>query len=112
MLHIKKQQQKIKAPIILNLQATNERLGKIATEMDELSGSLEFMQNQLDEELWSGKQGITILENNIKSTEKDLFDPDEVSAKLVELEERSWWNNFQIDGLQETPNETWKTCEK
>ena len=49
--HEKKNKQKIKAPIILNLQATNERLGKIVTEKDDLSGSLEFMQNQLDEEL-------------------------------------------------------------
>ena len=58
----------IKALINSNLQATNKCLDKIATEMDELSKSLGFMQSQLDEELGSVKKDITKLENNIKST--------------------------------------------
>ena len=64
MLHIKKP---------LNLEATNERLGKIAIEMGELSKNLEFTQRQHNEELGSIKKDITKLENNIKSIEKDLF---------------------------------------
>ena len=80
--------------------------------MGELSKSLEFTQSQIDEELGNVKKGITKLENNNKSTEKDLLDPGDVSAKLVELEDRSRRNNLRIDGLQETPNETWKTCEE
>ena len=79
----------IKALINSNLQATNERLDKIATEMGKLSKSLEFIQSQLDEELGSIKKEITKIENNIKSIEKDLLDPDYVSTKLVELEDRS-----------------------
>ena len=74
--------------------------------MGELCKSLEFMQSQLDEELGNVKKDITKLENNIKSIEKDLLDPDDVSAKLVELEDRSQRNNLRIDGFQETPNET------
>ena len=102
----------IKALMNSNLKATNERLDKIATEMGELSKSLEFTQSQLDEELGNVKKDITKLENNIKSIEKDLLDPDDVSAKLVELEDRSRRNNLRIDGLRETPNETWKTFEE
>ena len=64
------------------------------------------MQSQLDKELGNVKKDITKLENNIKSIEKDLLDPDDVSAKLVELEDRSQRNNLRIDGFQETPNET------
>ena len=59
----------IKALINSNLQTTNERLDKIATEMGELSKSLEFMQSQLDGELGSVKKDITKLENQIKSIE-------------------------------------------
>ena len=106
------QEKTIKALINSNLQATNERLDKIATKMGELSKRLEFTQSQLDEELGSVKKGITKLESNIKSIEKDLLDPDDVTAKLFELEDRSSRNNLRIDGLQETPNETWKTCEE
>ena len=39
-----------------SLKATNERLDKIATEMGELSKTLEFTQSQLDEELGSAKK--------------------------------------------------------
>ena len=60
---------------------------------------LEFTQSQLDEELGNVKKDITKLENNIKSIEKDLLDPDDVSAKLIELEDRSRRNNLRIDGL-------------
>ena len=74
--------------------------------MGELSKSPEFTQSRLDEELANVKKDITKLENNIKSIEKDLLDPDDVSAKLVELEDRSQRNNLRIDGFQETPNET------
>ena len=94
------------------IKATNECLDKIATELNEWSKSLEFTQSQHDEELGSIKKDIIKLENNIKSIEKDLLDPDEIFAKLIELECRSWRSNLWIDGLQQTPNETWKTCEE
>ena len=79
--------------------------------MGKLSKSIEYTQSQLDEELGNVKKDITRLENNIKSIKKDLLDPDDVSVKLVELEDRSRRNYLRIDGLRETPNETWKTCE-
>ena len=50
--------------------------------------------------------------NNIKSIEKDLLDPHDVTAKLVELGDRSRRNNLQIDGLQDNLHETCKTYEE
>ena len=80
--------------------------------MGELSKNLEFTSSQLDKELGNVRKDTTKLENNIKSIEKDLLDPDDVSAKRVELEDRSRRNNLRIDGLRDKwPNETWKTCE-
>ena len=57
----------------------------------------------------SVKKDITKLENNIRSIEKNLLNPDDVSTKLVGLEDRSRRNDLQIYELQETPNETWET---
>ena len=94
------------------IKATNEFLDKIATEMNEWSKSLEFTQSRHDEELGSIRKDIIKLESNIKSIEKDLSDPDEIFAKLIKLECRPWRSNLRIDGLQQTPNETWKTCEE
>ena len=34
--------------------------------------------------------------------EDDLLDPNEVSKKLIQLEDRSWHNNLQFDGLKRT----------
>ena len=44
--------------------------------------------------------------------EDDLLDPNEVSKKLIELEDRSRRNNLRFDGLTEDPNETWDDCER
>ena len=43
----------------------------------------------------------------MKELENDLLDPNEVSEKLIEIEDRSRRNNLRIDGLIENKNETW-----
>ena len=43
---------------------------------------------------------------------EDLLDPDFVTEKLIELEDRSRQDNLRIDGVEETPNETWDICEE
>ena len=40
------------------------------------------------------------------------MNPNEVSKKLIELEDRSRCNNLRFDGLTEDPNETWNDCER
>ena len=75
------------------VQATNEHLDKISTDVDE-------------QEIGNVKKEIGNLERNIKNVENDLLDPEEVSSKLIELEYRSCQINVCIDGIQETPNET------
>ena len=45
--------------------------------------------------------------------DEDLLDPDFVTEKLIELEDRSRQKNLRIDGVEEkTPNETWDVCEE
>ena len=47
----------------------------------------------------------------MKGIEDDLLDQNDVSSKLTKLEDRSRRNNLRIDGIEETPNETWEDCE-
>ena len=68
---------------------------------------MEFTQKKIDEELFQVKKEIKNLKTEVKAIEDDLLNADEVSAKLVELEDRSRRNNLQIDGIKEEPNETW-----
>ena len=39
--------------------------------------------------------------------DEDLLDPNYITKKLIELENQSRSNNLRIDGVEETPNETW-----
>ena len=48
---------------------------------------------------------------SIKGIQDDLLDPNDVSSKLIELKDRSRRNNLRIDGVEETPNETWEDCQ-
>ena len=47
----------------------------------------------------------------MKGIEDDLLDQNDVSSKLTKLEDRSRRNKLRIDGIEETPNETWEDCE-
>ena len=40
------------------------------------------------------------------------IDTNDVSEKLIELEDRSRRNNLRLDGLNEDPNETWDDCKR
>ena len=93
-----------------NLQNTNDRLDKISKEMTELTKNLEFTQDQLKGEINYIKENIKHLETSIKGIEDDLLDPNDVSSKLIELEDRSRWNNLGIDNIEETPKGTRKDC--
>ena len=107
----KEHETKMSEMISHNLQNTNDRLDKISKEMNELTKSLEFTQDQLEGEINSIKENIKHLETSIKGIEDDLLDPNDVSSKLIELEDRSRRNNLRIDGIEEIPNETWEDCE-
>ena len=94
-----------------NLQNTNDRLDKISKEMNKLTKSLEFTQDQLEGEINNIKENIKHLGTSIKGIEDDILDPNDVSSKLIELEDRSRRNNLRIDGIEETLKETLEDCE-
>ena len=94
-----------------NFQNTNDRLDKISKEMTKLTKSREFTQDRLKGEINDIKKNIKNLDATIKGIEDDLLNPYDVSPKLIELEYSSRWNNLRIDGIEETPNETWEDCE-
>ena len=66
----------------------------------------------LYEELFQVKKEIKKLKTDFKTIEDGLLNGDEVSAKLMELEDRSRRNKLRIDGINEEPNETWDACGK
>ena len=94
------------------LQNFNERLDKISNEVLEMTKSLEFTQGKLDEEIAAVKNDISKIKSDMQVLEDDLVDPNEVSKKLIELEDRSGRNNLRFDGLTEDPNETCDDCER
>ena len=78
----------IKELINSNVNKTTERLDKLSAEIVDLTASLEFTQKKIDEELFQVKKEIKNLKTEVKAIEDDLLNADEVSAKLIELEDR------------------------
>ena len=92
-----KHEKKIDEIIKLHLQSPNKHLDKISMDVIELG---------------TVKNIIKKLASNMKESEKDLLDPNEVSEKLTELEGRLQRNNPCIHGLTENTNMTWDDSEK
>ena len=103
---------KINDIVKTNMEAVNVRLKKISEEVDEITKSLEFIQNKFDEELAIGKNNIKNVKSNMKEMTEDRLDSDKVSSKLIELEDRSQRNNFRIDSIAEDQNESWYEYEE
>ena len=109
---LKDHQEKVSEIIKSQLTNINERLDKISQEVVEITKSLEFTQEELHDGLANVKNDIKKVQTDLREIEDDLLDPTFVMEKLTELEDRSWRNNVRIDGIPETPNETWENCEE
>ena len=109
----KEHETKMSEMISNNLQNASDCLDKISKEMTELTKSFELTQYQLEGEINNIKENTKHLETSIKGIEDGLLDPNDVSSKLIELEDRSRWNrnNLCIDGTVETLNKTWEECD-
>ena len=69
---------------------------------------------------------MTDLKSSVEHTDADLndlsdrvdeiydyqVDPEYVTNKLIDLEDRSRCNNLKIEGISESRNETWEECEE
>ena len=94
-----------------NMKSTNERLDKLSTEMAELTKSLEHTQDQLDDELKTIKTDIIDLDSAVKEIEQKIEEYPNINKKLIELGDWSRKSDIRIDGIVQTPNETWKECD-
>ena len=108
---LKNHQEKVSEIIKSQLTNTNECLDKISQEVVEITKSLEFTQEELHDGLANVKNDIKKVQTDLREIEDDLLDPTFVMEKLTELKDRSRRNNVRIDGIPETPNETWENCE-
>ena len=56
--------------------------------------------------------GLNDLSDRVDEIYDYLVDPEYVTNKLIDLEDKSRRNNFRIDGISESRNETWEECEE
>ena len=102
---------KIKELIDTNVKHTNERLDQLSSDINNLKENLEFTEQDIDNKLVKVENELKDLKTDVKAIENDLLNADKVSDKLAELEDWSHRNNLRIDGIEESPDETWETCE-
>ena len=87
----------IKELTISNANKVTECLDKLSAEIVDLNATLKIMQKkkkEIDEELFQVKNQMKNLKTEVKAIEDDLLNADEVSAKLIELEDRSRRNKL------------------
>ena len=101
---------KIKELIDVNVKHTNERLDQLSSDINDLKESLEFTEKDIANKLAKIENELKDLKTDVKAIGNDLLNADEVSDKLAELEDRFRRNNLRIDGIEESPDETWETC--
>ena len=58
------------------------------------------------------KVKLADIEHRIEEVYNYQIDPEYVEQKLIDLEDRSRRNNLRVDGILETPGETWEDCEE
>ena len=94
-----------------HLETANQRLNKISDEVVELTKSLEFTQADVKDEITKIKDNnLNQVKIEIQELGEDILDPDYVTNKLIELEDRSRRSNIRIDGIEEEQYETWDRC--
>ena len=114
-----KQEQSILALMSGNNSLTNQRLDNLSKDINDMKESLEFSQNEYDDKFKNVGDKIQNLEEKINLMEKELrviqtTKPSwviETNAKLIDLEDRSRWNNLRFEGIKEHENESWEDCE-
>ena len=89
-----------------HFEAANERLNKISDEVVELTKSLKFTQAEVKKEITNIKDNLNQVKTELKELGKHALDPNYVTNKLIELEDRSRRNNIRIDGIEEEQYET------
>ena len=82
------------------METANQRLNKISDEVLELTKSFEFTQAEVKEETTNIKDALNQVKTQIQELGGDVLDPNYVTNKLIELEDRSRCNNIR-DGIEE-----------
>ena len=92
---IEKHEEKIGDIIKTQLENTTDRLERISQEVVSITISLEFTQEQLDEELAKLKNDVGKNQTDINDIGHDLLDSQYVMETLIELEDRSCDGNLR-----------------
>ena len=66
----------------------------------------------MKEEITCIKNDLNQVKTDLQELGEDVLDPDYVTNKLIELEDRSRRNNIRIDGIEDDQNETWDSFVK
>ena len=95
---------------------TNIISSNFKTTMEEIKKSQEHLK-KLKKEVTDVKSstehtdaGLNDLSDRVDEICDYQVDPEFVTNKLIDLEDRSRHNNLSIDGISESRNETWEEC--
>ena len=115
----KNHEENIKTIIAANTKIMIDRIDKLTVTINDLQQSLEFTENVLKEKIIDVEQKFSSkqrqMEEQVRFTQENYVPKkvhDQARNKLIDLEDRSRWENLRIDGIPESIRETWEDCER
>ena len=93
-----------------NCEISKQQIAEPKKEINELRQSIEHSGNTLKDKAAHMEENLGHIEGHVQ--EMYQLDPAFIEDKLIDLKERSRWNNLKVDDINERPNETWEDCEK
>ena len=87
--------------IIEEIKKSQEQIKELKKKVTDLKSSVEHTD-----------VGLNDLSDRVDEIYDYQVDPEYVTNKLIDLEDRSRRNNLRIDGISESRNETWEECEE
>ena len=104
----KKQEVHITNIISSNFKITMEEIKKSQEQIKELKKEVTDLKSSIEHT----DADLNDLSDRVDEIYDYLVDPEYVTNKLIDLEDKSRRNNFRIDGISESRNETWEECEE
>ena len=101
------QEKNISNLISENFSITKQQIEEVKKEVLDLRKNIEFTENQLEKKVNNAESKLAYIEHRIEEIYDYQIDLEYIEQKLIDLEDRLRRNNLRVDGILETPGETW-----
>ena len=95
-----------------NWKISNRHIAELKKETTEISQSIEHTENFLEDMVQRVEEYLVHIASHAQEMCYFQLDSSFIADKLIDLEDRSRWNNLRVDSIEERPHQLWEDCER